>query len=234
MTLRLIPVLIFAAVLLLGVRVGALWEGLTAAETGVGVARSLAKSAETEKEKAAAPAPAADAATAGREAASSAAADGKGGQPAVGPRAIQTDPVMFTQSEVKLLQDLASRRAALDAREKALEDRAAVLKAVEERIDVKMAALKETQTRIKGLLAEYDEKEEAKVQSLVKIYEGMKPKDAARIFDKLEMEVLLRVVAKMKSNKSAPVLAAMDADLARSVTLELAERARLPEAGSGQ
>ncbi|MBZ0324931.1 MAG: hypothetical protein K8F57_01930, partial [Alphaproteobacteria bacterium] len=116
----------------------------------------------------------------------------------------------------------------------ALEDRAAVLKAVEERIDVKMAALKETQTRIKGLLAEYDEKEEAKVQSLVKIYEGMKPKDAARIFDKLEMEVLLRVVAKMKSNKSAPVLAAMDADLARSVTLELAERARLPEAGSGQ
>lgn len=230
MTLRLIPTLIFAAVLLLGLRVGALWEGLTATETGIGVARSLAKSAEEPKEDAAATAEDAGA----PDKADSSPTEDKDGKRIVKARAIETDPVLFTKSEVKLLQDLANRRADLDTREKALDDRAAVLKAVEDRIDAKMAALKETQTRIKDLLAEYDDKEAEKIRSLVKIYEGMKPKAAARIFNKLEMEVLLRVVAKMKSNKSAPIFAAMDADLVRTVTLELAERARLPETVAGR
>ena len=230
MTLRLIPTLIFAAVLLLGLRVGALWEGLTATETGIGVARSLAKSAEESKKDAA---ETAEDAGAPDKADPSPAVD-EDGKRIVKARAIETDPVLFTKSEVKLLQDLANRRANLDTREKALDDRAAVLKAVEDRIDAKMAALKETQTRIKDLLAEYDDKEAEKIRNLVKIYEGMKPKAAARIFNKLEMEVLLRVVAKMRSNKSAPVLAAMDADLARAVTLELAERARLPETVAGR
>ncbi|MHA1113705.1 MAG: MotE family protein [Alphaproteobacteria bacterium] len=231
MTLRLIPILIFAAVLLLGLRVGALWDGLTAAETGLGVASSLAKPAEGAKSEvgdrdAGDKAPAVDK--------KSAVDEKKDGKQSAKVRAIKTDPVLFTKSEIKLLQDLANRRAALDVRDKALDERAGILKAVEDRIDIKMAALKETQALIKVLLSEYDEKEAQKIRSLVKIYEGMKPKAAARIFDKLEMTVLLRVVAGMKSNKSAPVLAAMDADLARTVTLELAERARLPETVAGR
>ena len=52
----------------------------------------------------------------------------------------------------------------------------------------------------------------------------MKPKDAARIFEELDLEVLLQVVQRMKEAKVAPILAAMDPKRATEVTTRLAER----------
>lgn len=62
----------------------------------------------------------------------------------------------------------------------------------------------------------------------MKIYEAMKPKEAARIFEKLDMPVLLDVVERMKERKASAVLAKMDPTKAKSVTLELAQRRDLP------
>src|SRR3546814_4430099 len=59
---------------------------------------------------------------------------------------------------------------------------------------------------------------EGQMQSLVKIYESMKPKDAARIFEELDMEVLLEVVERMKERKTAPILAEMNPERAKTVT----------------
>ena len=53
------------------------------------------------------------------------------------------------------------------------------------------------------------------MQSLVKIYETMKAKDAARILGQIEMDVLLSIMERIKERSSAPVLAQMDADRAR-------------------
>ena len=50
----------------------------------------------------------------------------------------------------------------------------------------------------------------------------MKPRDAATIFNDLDMPVLLQVVDRMKEAKAAPVLAAMQPDKARDVTAQLA------------
>jgi flagellar motility protein MotE (MotC chaperone) len=56
----------------------------------------------------------------------------------------------------------------------------------------------------------------------------MKPKEAARIFDTLEMDVLLSVIGKMNERKMSPILASMDPDKAREVTIKLAEQRKLP------
>ena len=56
----------------------------------------------------------------------------------------------------------------------------------------------------------------------------MKPKDAARIFEELDMEVLLEVIERMKERKTAPILAQMNPQRAKTVTLELAQRRELP------
>ena len=56
----------------------------------------------------------------------------------------------------------------------------------------------------------------------------MKPKDAARIFDELDMVVLLPVVERMKERVTAPILAKMNAAKARAITEELASRRDLP------
>ena len=83
-------------------------------------------------------------------------------------------------------------------------------------------------SEVQDLLKQQNEEETARIASLVKIYEGMKAKDAARIFDTLDMDVLLEVMGKMSERKSAPILAAMNPERARSVTIMLAEQKALP------
>ncbi len=87
-----------------------------------------------------------------------------------------------------------------------------------------MVELKNLQTHLENLIKQYDQKENAKLLSLVKIYENMKAKDAAKIFNELEMQVLLRVVSNMKEIKVAPIIANMDPAKARDLSIELANQ----------
>ncbi len=59
----------------------------------------------------------------------------------------------------------------------------------------------------------------------------MKPKDAGRIFEELEMDVLLEVAEKMNKRRLAPILAKMDPKKARDVTEELFKLRSLPQPG---
>ena len=83
---------------------------------------------------------------------------------------------------------------------------------------------------VAALLAQYNEKEDAKIHSLVKIYENMKAKDAARIFDEVEMPILLLVIDKMSEKKIAPILAEMEPKKAKQITVMLAEQRRVTAA----
>ena len=140
------------------------------------------------------------------------------------------DPFDMSDQEMELLQQLAERRRVLDQRAAEIDPRWALLSAAEERVQLKIDELADLQFTIENLLIQHDEQEEAQMQSLVKIYENMKPKDAARIFEELDMVVLLDVVDRMKERKVAPVLAKMNPDRAKSITLELAQRRELPVA----
>ncbi len=141
---------------------------------------------------------------------------------------LPADPFALTDDEIELLQALAARRQEIEERAQQLRERTALLQAAETRIDQKIGELKALQRTIEALIVQHDEQEEAKLRSLVKIYESMKPKEAARIFEELDMEVLLEVVDRMKERKSAPVLAKMNPTRAKEVTLELAARRQLP------
>jgi len=134
----------------------------------------------------------------------------------------------FSAAEVEVLQRLRQRREQLDAREKEMEVRDKVLRVTEGKIDQKLADLNKLKDEVQAILNAYDGKEELKLQSLVKIYENMKPKDAARIFEELDMKTLLPVIAKMKEGKVAPVLAQMDPKKAKDVTMELSQMRKLP------
>ena len=79
------------------------------------------------------------------------------------------------------------------------------------------------QKQLEGLSAAQKQKEEAGWQGLVKVYETMKPKDAATIFNELSMPVLLQVLDRMKDTKTASIMAAMNPEKARDVTAELAQ-----------
>ena len=128
-----------------------------------------------------------------------------------------------------VLDDMAARRKKLDAREKELMTREALLRAAEKEIDRKFQELATLRAEIESLLEQQSEEEKSRIESLVKIYEGMKPKDAARIFDTLDLDVLLSVMSRMSERRLSPILAAMNPERARTITIMLAEEKKLPE-----
>jgi flagellar motility protein MotE (MotC chaperone) len=110
---------------------------------------------------------------------------------------------------------LSVRREALDNRQKDLDLRENLTKAAEARIDKKIAEMKELQSNIEAMLKQVDRQDEDKLKSLVKIYENMKPKDAANILSTLELPIQLGVLGHMKEAKVAPILSVTDAMAAR-------------------
>lgn len=213
---RLLPLVIFFCVLMLSVRIGVVWRNLMMPESpliqqekALSVTAVQAQPAvdagKTEKKKEVVPSKS-DLVTNMKNNA------GKS----------------FSQSELEILQKLAERREALDIRERDIEQRAGVLKAAEAQMDVKITKLKELEASIKELVGIYDEKEKARLTNLVKIYSTMKPKEAARLFNDMEMPLLVRVFEQMKEAKSAPVLALMDSNKANALTAELANKKKLP------
>ncbi len=132
---------------------------------------------------------------------------------------------------MRVLQSLSRRRDLLDKRESGISMRENLLGAAEKRIEQKIAKLKKIEATIQGLLKQHDKQEEAKMKSLVKIYESMKAKDAARIMQQLDMAVLLEVSERMREQKMAAILAQMNAEVAKAITMELANRRPLPTAG---
>ena len=215
---RLLPVTIFVAVLMLGVRVGDIWLALGGDMRGpVGAVQAQEPAAAPPKPPAAQP------------------FKTDAGLPPLNPAAkVMTAAVDEHAPEgsgslqAEVFQRLTERREELDRRSRELDQRDALLSAAQQRIDQKVTELTELRTNIEGLLRQVDEKQTAQLESLVKIYETMKPKDAARIFEALEMPVLLDVVERMREGKSAPVLAAMDPLKAKEVTASLVERRALP------
>lgn len=144
-----------------------------------------------------------------------------------------TDPIdddaAFPEIKKEMYQDLLKRRQALDDKEKQISQREALVEASQKEIDRKYGELESLKTEIQGLLKKQTEEEDERITSLVKIYSGMKPKDAARIFNTLDMDVLLSVVSKMPESKAGLIIANMDADPARTLTTMLAEQRKMPE-----
>ena len=210
MRLRLLPIAIFALVLLLGSKLVDVWTGVADLLIAVvnaqeqPVAEAKPSDAATPTQLAAIPTP-------------------KSAPPADFPG----DPTLYPQADVDVLQKLAQRRTELESWAGDLSTREQLLKAAEGKLEDRLAELKTVQGSIKGLLRQYDQEQENKLKSLVKVYGAMKPKDAARIFEELDMDVLLDVVERMKEAKVSPILAALNPDKAKTITVELAQRRKM-------
>ncbi|MDW5535229.1 MotE family protein [Azospirillum lipoferum] len=226
---RLLPLTIFVAVMMLGVRVGDLWRLATHDARLPDFPVSLAQGPQsstpaTPPNQMPGQMPSATTKPAGKEAPP---APGGSSGPANAPAANAPLAPLGPIDNQELLQHFAERRAEIERRTKEMEQREALLAAAEKRIDQKVAEMEKTKSDIQKLMAQGDEKQSAQLESLVKIYETMKPKEAARIFEELDMPVLLGVIQKMKEQKTAPILAAMDPVKAKEVTAALVER-RVP------
>ena len=137
--------------------------------------------------------------------------------------------VTFSESEIEILQSLSERRKALEEREKRLSQKEALLKVAEQQVDRKISELASLRSELESLLDQQEKVQEERLRRMVKIYESMKPKEAAAIFNSLDMDVLLSVIGRMSERKSAPIFASMNPARAQEVTIKLVEQTKLPE-----
>jgi flagellar motility protein MotE (MotC chaperone) len=136
------------------------------------------------------------------------------------------EPVpQVSASERAVLERLQARRQELEARAREIDIRENLLKAAEKRIEARVEELKSVETRISATTEQKSEADVARFKGIVTMYEGMKPKDAARVFDRLEMSVLFEIASQIAPRKMSDILGLMAPEAAERLTVELARRA---------
>lgn len=125
-------------------------------------------------------------------------------------------------TERDLLERLAERRTELDAYAEELDMRAALIEAAEKRVEERAATMEALEAQIASLVEERKAAEQNLIAGVVSMYETMRPRDAATIFNELDMEVLVRVSRAMAPRKMAPILAEMTPQRAQELTVRLA------------
>lgn len=128
-------------------------------------------------------------------------------------------------AERAILERLQARRQELEARQREIDIRESLLKAAEKRIESKVEELKSVQSQISATSGAKAEAENARFKGIVTMYEGMKPKDAAKVFDHLEMPVLIEIASQIAPRKMSDILGLMQTEAAQRLTVELARRA---------
>ncbi len=132
-------------------------------------------------------------------------------------------PPPVSDSERAILQELRLRRKAIDTRESVILARESLLAAAEQKLSGRVSELQALQQKLDGMFAAQKQKQDVGWQAMVKLYEAMKPKEAAAILNDLPMPVLLPLMDHMKTAKAAAVMEAMTPEKARDVTFELAQ-----------
>jgi flagellar motility protein MotE (MotC chaperone) len=215
--IRLLPVLILVGVLMLGLRLGNL--GSAVAQQSPSAQRAAVPSAPAPGPRALAQAamPPVQYAQATPSAEPPPARTRAGSVQADGERT-------FSPGELDALEDLSKRREEIDRRETELAQREAILQAAERRIQQQVDELKGLQTAVQSAIAKYDDQEQARRQSLVRMFQNMKPTEAARIFEQMELPILLELIEAMNERRAAPIMAQMNPIRAQQITAELARR----------
>jgi flagellar motility protein MotE (MotC chaperone) len=130
-----------------------------------------------------------------------------------------------SDSERAVLERLQARRQELEARAREIDIRESLLKAAEKRVETKVEELKGVESRITVATQQKTEADAARFKGIITMYESMKPKDAARVFERLEMSVLFEIASQIAPRKMSDILGLMSPESAERLTTEMARRA---------
>src|SRR3954465_2254181 len=158
------------------------------------------------------------------DAALPAAAADKGAAPELTTPAPAEPKPSLSAGQRAVLESLAQRRQELETRAREIDVRDSLLKAAEKRIERRLQELRELEARINGATTKKDEEEAAKFKTLVTMYENMKAKDAAKVFDRLNMRVLIELVNAMNPRRMSDILGQMAPEVVERLTIEIANR----------
>jgi flagellar motility protein MotE (MotC chaperone) len=91
-----------------------------------------------------------------------------------------------------------------------------------------MARLQALKSEIEGFMSAIEVKRSEDLKRMVAVYEAMKPEEAARLLDDMDMGITLEIFSVMSERKAAAILARISAPRARTISRVLLEISRLP------
>ncbi|TWA64077.1 flagellar motility protein MotE (MotC chaperone) [Azospirillum baldaniorum] len=136
------------------------------------------------------------------------------------PAASCTDPALRAA--------IAEQKADVSARTRHLGEAEAVLAAAETRATAQIQKLSAIKRDVEALMQQRSNLQQEDLKRMVTIYETMKPRDAARIFNDLETDIIIDVLDRMAERRSAPIIAELEDGKAREVTRLVLQRRALP------
>jgi flagellar motility protein MotE (MotC chaperone) len=142
---------------------------------------------------------------------------------------VRLDGRPASAAERAVLERLQARRQEIEARARELDIRDSVLKAAEKRLEARVSELKALEARVNSAIQKKDEADAARFKGLVAMYENMKAKDAAKIFDRLDLTVLVQMTTQINPRRMSDILGQMSPETAERLTVELANRASSAE-----
>lgn len=137
---------------------------------------------------------------------------------------VKLEPVTISAAERALLERLSERRQELEKRESELEMRDTLLKEAEKRLETRLNELRDAEARIVAATQKKEEADLQRLKNLVSMYENMKAKDAAKIFDRLDIRLATDVAKLIQPRRMSDILAQMSPESAQKLTVELASR----------
>lgn len=173
------------------------------------------------------PATSAGVRTAMREPLASGSVAARPGERGGAPPGATPDPKTFGML-ADLAISLAERERGIERREAALALREQALQAVETRIEQRLTQLEGYRTEVAQLIQQVSAEDAAKLAQLVKVYETMKAKEAAAVFDGMDRAVILKLAKRMREPKLSAIFGQMEPARARDITTELAMTTPVP------
>ncbi|MFK8138988.1 MAG: MotE family protein [Bdellovibrionales bacterium] len=124
----------------------------------------------------------------------------------------------WSAEEITLFSKLEERKTQLDQREAELKALEEELNAKRTQIDKKLGDLKKIRQGISDKLEDAVEADEEKINKLVSVYSSMKPQQAAKVFEKIDEDLAVRVLGKMKKKSAASILNLLETDKAQRLS----------------
>lgn len=120
-------------------------------------------------------------------------------------------------------REIEERQTALDQREQDLAAREEALRGLARRLQAELAELQALRQERDAEQARVAREDEERTLRLARLYETMKPKRAASIFDRTPVEEVASIARRMRDGKAALVIQQMTPERASAVTARLSE-----------
>ena len=119
---------------------------------------------------------------------------------------------------------LLLKKAELEAKEKRLGQKESELKAIQADINNKIDKLAKLRNEIRAEMERKTTMEDQKFKHLIKVFTTMKPQNAAGLIEKLDKQLAIELLAKMKGDDVGQILSYVDIDKAAQISEGLVKK----------